>query len=246
MHGLANILMLLGALALPAALWFEDGLPAPEAMLPQMHFEPVQEAVDEVPFAVSAGGVNYQVEPLYEYELWGLVVSRHDVDSWRDYLHKRWNDHLNVADLCVLWGTNIVDDNYNALDFSSGQFTCNFFTRSQAAFLAFDQTAISNNHLLTDDAALAAAIRGARIGDQIHLRGRLARYSHNEGSGFSRGTSTVRTDKGNGACETIWVKDFEVLQTANDGWRLLKWLALALLFAGVMFWMFTPVRARWK
>ena len=32
----------------------------------------------------------------------GLVVSKHDADTWWDWIHRAWNDHLNVTDLCVI------------------------------------------------------------------------------------------------------------------------------------------------
>lgn len=74
----------------------------------------------------------------------------------------------------------------------------------------------------------------SEIGDYIHIKGMLASY-RNPANHFFRGTSTVRTDKGNGACETIYVSEFEVLNKANSGVRsffqIAKWL-LALSLAG--------------
>ena len=51
-----------------------------------------------VPYA----GVDYRVEPLFSYELYGLVVSyrQHDGES---SMHRWSNDHLNMADVCVVW-----------------------------------------------------------------------------------------------------------------------------------------------
>ncbi len=244
MQRLSGLLAIAGLASLILAWWQQESLPPAASLDGQLHFEPEQEETRRAPFTTRVGGIDYRVEPLYTYELRGLVVSRHDTSSWLAYLHKQWNDKLNVADLCVIWGTNIVDDLYHEFDFSSGQFTCNFRTNSRQAFQAFDLEAISNNHLLTDDAALAAAIRGVRTGDQVRLRGYLARYSHNEGGGFSRGTSTVRGDTGNGACETVWVEEFEVIQRGNAGWRALKWLALLLCALGAAGWLLAPVRVR--
>lgn len=237
-----TLILAAGALLCALGWWQQDTLPSPESILPDMHLDPVQTEIDESPFETTVGEFTYTVEPQYAYELHGLVVSRHDADSWLDYLHKRWGDELNVADLCVLWGRNVVDDLYHEFDFSSGQFTCNFQTRSREAWQAFDLAAISNNHLLTDDAGLASAIRGARIGDQVRIRGVLANYSH--GGGFSRGTSTVRTDTGNGACETVWVEAFEVLRGASPLWRLVTWAGVLLLAVGLVAWFRAPVRAR--
>ena len=36
----------------------------------------------------------------------------------------------------------------------------------------------------------------------------------------------MRDDTGNGACETVFVTEYRVLQRANRGWRAVKPLAL--------------------
>jgi hypothetical protein len=244
MHALANLLMLAGVVLALAGWWKGDALPDPRRIQPELRFDPVQEATRAAPFTTEVGGVTYQVEPQFSYEISGLVVSRHHADSWLDYLHRQWDDNLNVADICVLWGPNVLDDLYHEFSFSSGQFTCNFQTRSTEAWHRFNLAAISNNHLLTDDPYIADAIRGARIGDQVRFRGYLASYSH--GGGFRRGTSTTRTDKGNGACETVWVQDFEVLSRANTHWHLLKWAGLGALALGLLLWVLAPVRPKYR
>jgi hypothetical protein len=50
---------------------------------------------------------------------------------------------------------------------------------------------------------------------------------------FFRGSSTVRDDTGDGACETVYVNEFKILQRANPVWRAARPLALAA--AGVLF-----------
>ncbi|CAK0771647.1 hypothetical protein CCP4SC76_5470009 [Gammaproteobacteria bacterium] len=99
--------------------------------------------------------------------------------------------------------------------------------------------------MLTHKPVLQKAIKSAEIGDHIHLSGQLARYAH--AGGFQRGTSITRTDTGNGACETIYVEDFQIIRKANTGWRLLYRVSLAstlvaLLGLLVMF-VVAPVRA---
>jgi hypothetical protein len=183
------------------------------------------------------------VRPLFAYDLAGLVVSKHDADTWWDWIHRSWQDHLNVTDLCVVWGSNAKSGIYRALDFSSGQFVCNVETRSAAAWAAFDMTALSNNHLLADDPAIARTLKGVRVGDQVRFRGYLAEYSHDHGFRFFRGTSTTRTDEGNGACETVYATHAEILHEGNRGWRIAAWLAAAGLVAGLLGWAALPFRA---
>ncbi len=91
---------------------------------------------------------------------------------------------------------------------------------------------------------MAKKLKNIRIGDQIHLTGHLANYRHFSGNGFARGTSTVRTDTGNGACETIFVNEVNILRSAPSLWRNLTWLAVLgmVLAAGVG--MVMPYRVR--
>lgn len=216
MERLVQALFLLCLGLMPVSCWQRDDFVPELGILPELRDEPVQSPVANEAFPVRLNGVDYRVEPEYDYELHGLVVSyqHHDGDRM---LHRLWNDHLNVADLCVVWGENATGLDLNAFEFWNGQFTCFVRTRDQATWRAFDQTGLSNNHLLTEDPYLRDLIERVRIGDQIRLRGWLASYGNEHG--FKRGTSTTRTDRGNGACETIYVRDFEILASMNNGWR---------------------------
>lgn len=241
-RNLVKWLLIASLLLLIVALWRSNALPPPAELRPALLDEPVQEQIQQTAFDVTSNQITYKVQPLYQYDLVGLVVSKHDADTWWDYLHREWNDHLNIVDLCVVWGNNARSGTYADIDFSSGQFTCNFSTKSSEAYAAFDQSAISNNHLLSDDPRIAKAMLAARVGDQIHFRGRLAEYSHNHGFPFKRGTSTVRTDSGNGACETVLVESFEILKAGGKPWRALVWIASLMLLFGAIAWFVLPAR----
>lgn len=241
-HRFVKFLLIASLLLLLVALWRKDVLPPQQGVRQELLEEPRQEASRQPPLDTTVGGITYQIRPLYKYDLYGLVVSKHDTDTWWDYIHKEWNDNLNVGDLCVVWGNNVRSGAYKDISFSSGQFVCNFSTNSSEAFAAFDQTAVSNNHLITDDIRIARKVGGIKVGDQIHFRGYLAEYSHNHGFPFKRGSSTVRTDTGNGACETVYVQDIEILRHGGRPWHLLVYVAIALLIAGVVAWFMLPIR----
>jgi hypothetical protein len=147
-----------------------------------------------------------------------------------------------VMDICVVWGNNIRSQAYRQMDFYNGQFTCNYSTGSSQVYAAFDKNSLSNNHLLTENPALARIVRNAQVGDQIHFRGYLAEYAHHQGFEFKRGTSTVRTDTGNGACETVYLEDFEILHPGGGPWRTLYWAAWVLLVLSLIGWFAQPVR----
>ena len=239
---LGKLLFFCGLALLLVAIWKKNVLPQPQALRDELLDEPRQTAVQRPSFRISVGSIDYDVQPLHKYDLYGMVVSQHDSNTWWDYIHKEWNDQLNVADLCVVWGNNVRSGAYRDIEFSSGQFVCNFQTSSNEAYAAFDQAAISNNHLLSAESSIARKIRDVRVGDQIRFSGYLAEYSHNHGFPFKRGTSTVRTDSGNGACETVYVEDFEILQRGGGPWHTLRWLGIALMLAGVIAWFTLPVR----
>lgn len=245
-HGSARrrvqLFLLLSAVLLGVALWRSEMLPPPSALKAALFNEPVQRPDQTAPFQVVSHQITYTISPLFSYDLSGLVVSKHNADSWWDYIHRESNDHINVTDLCVIWGNNARNGAYQEFTFFNQQFTCNIETRSEAAYAAFDQTAVSNNHLLTVDKRLARLMRNVRVGDQVHFRGYLAVYSHHQGFAFRRGTSTVRTDTGNGACETVYVEDFEIIKSGNKFWRLLVWVAAGMLVLGVVGWFRLPVK----
>ena len=215
--------LIVSALVAVVAFWNRNALPGTIAFVPEIDRAPDQRATDRYPFQANWDGDDYQIEPEYAYELTGLVVSyrQHDGES---RMHRLSSDHLNVADLCVVWGSSARNPRLNQIKFWNGIFTCNFSTRDQAAWDAFDLTEVSNNHLISDDPVIRKAIERVKIGDQIRLRGSLAAYISPNGS--KRGTSTTRTDTGNGACETIYVDDFEIVAAGTSGWRMTLWASL--------------------
>ncbi len=241
---LGSFLMAAGAMMLAASLLLRQALPDPAGLRPELRNEPVQQPTQAAPFETTLGGVTYTVKPLADYEIWGLVVSSHDSGAWWDWIHKASSDHLNVVDLCVVFAENVTRGGYVGLDYSSGQFVCNVQTRSAERWQRFSMRAISNNHLLADRPAVAAKLRDVQIGDQVRIRGWLSEYAHNHGFAFNRGTSLTRDDTGNGACETIYVQEVEVLSAGGGPWRWLPWPAIGLILAGAIFWLRAPFRVR--
>jgi hypothetical protein len=237
-----TILICANILLLCIAVWRSDALPPQTEITHDLMREPIQVKLEEGTFTVTKNDIDYTIQPLYNYDLVGLVVSKHNADTWWDYIHRETNDHINITDLCVIWGNNIRSGSYLDMTFSSGQFTCYPSTSSAEAYAKYDPTALSNNHLLTDNSDLAKRMRSVRIGDQIHLRGKLAIYSHNQGFAYKRGTSTTRTDTGNGACETIFVDDFQIIKGNSKTWRGFMWLFSLSLIAFIIYWFARPVR----
>jgi hypothetical protein len=227
---LNNILIVTSFVGLLVSFWNRNDLPGNIDYVPEIANEPEQTPTDTRPFHATVNDVEYLIEPEYAYDLTGMVVSyRHHEGNSR--MHLQANDHLNMADVCVVWGDNTKSD-LQAIDFWNGIFTCNVFTRDMAAWESFDMNQLSNNHLISDDEFIRRQARKIQVGDQIRVRGYLASYS-NEGGG-KRGTSTTRTDTGDGACETVFVDYFRIVQPATSVWRMSMWISLALLLFGLL------------
>lgn len=69
-------------------------MPLPQNLQAELLEEPVQVAVNKSPIEVAVGEIDYQIKPLYKYDIYGMVVSKHNADSWWDFLHKEWNDKV--------------------------------------------------------------------------------------------------------------------------------------------------------
>ena len=221
------------------SFWNRNDLPGYIDYVPQIANEPVQTATNKRAFDVRYENVQYHVAPEYEYDIVGMIVSyRHHDESSR--MHRLANDHLNMLDVCVVWGDNTIGDHVYKIDFWNGIFTCNFQTRDQEAWDAFNGNQLSNNHLISDDEYIRKRVRDIQIGDQIHISGFLAAYS-NPKSG-RRGTSTTRTDTGDGACETIYVESFRIVQSATSYWRISMVASLLLLVTGLVIHFKRPYR----
>ena len=99
---------------------------------------------------------------------------------------------------------------------------------------------LSNNHLISADDLIRRQVRKISVGDQIRVRGYLASYS-NEGGG-KRGTSTTRLDTGDGACETLFVKQFDIVQAAPGYWRMSMYASLAVFLLSAVTYFRRPYR----
>lgn len=226
-----NLLIATTFLGLLVSFWNRNELPGTIDYVPQLANEPEQKKTRKSPFDVSYNDVRYEVEPAYEYDLYGMVVSyrHHDGNS---RMHARSNDHLNMLDVCVIWGDNVANPRLDKIDFWNGIFTCNVKTRDQAAWDAFDIYKLSNNHLISDDDFVRDQVKRINIGDQIRVKGYLASYGSD--SGGKRGTSTTRQDTGDGACETIFVEKFQIVAAATNYWRLSMYAFLVMLLGSLL------------
>jgi hypothetical protein len=99
---------------------------------------------------------------------------------------------------------------------------------------------LSNNHLISDDDFIRDQVKAIKVGDQIRVRGYLASYS-NKGGG-KRGTSTTRLDSGDGACETLYVERFDIVQAATSNWRISMYASIAIFLLSLFVHFRRPYR----
>jgi hypothetical protein len=226
---LNRAVMAASALTLAIAFFNRNALPGASDFHPRLMDDPRQRTSDERPMTLPDAGVESRIEPLYSYELYGLVVSyrQHDGES---SMHRWSNDHLNMADVCVVWSDTAFEPTLRKLDFWNGIFTCNVQTRDSVAWSRFKMNQLSNNHLISADPFIRDRVAEIRVGDQVRIKGSLARYGA-VGNGGLRGTSITRDDTGDGACETILVEEFEIVARGFSAWRAALYVSLAVLIA---------------
>ena len=77
-----------GGLVVMGLLYFpKDTLPGPEHYDSAYLNNPVQRTTSLRPFVASVNGEQYRIEPKFDYELHGVVVSYHDADALGDIWH---------------------------------------------------------------------------------------------------------------------------------------------------------------
>lgn len=203
-------------------------------LLPDLRTAPIQRPTTRNPFTFTYRGTDYLVEPVAEYELYGLIVSHNDINSFIDIYHTE--DSVDIKDICVIWGINARSRDYKNIKFWSEPWTC-WARWGPEGPGAFDIQQLSNNHLLSDRLAVRKRIRDMTIGDQIYIKGLLVNYQEKAG-GFVRRTSVTRTDDGNGACEVLFAEEARILKKGPQFWqkanRTAKSLLIMLLIGGVL------------
>lgn len=206
-----NYLIIFLAIICIVTFFWRERLPDSATMLPAVFEEPVQKEVQKEALNIQKDDYQANIKFLYEYEINGLIVEDYDSEVWYDIMHKY--DPFNTKDVCVIWGDNVKNNIYKNVEFSHGEFTCFYRTKSRE----FNKNQFSNNHLIPADHNLYKKIKKAKLGDQVSIKGYLVNsdISGPENIKARRYSSTVRTDTGNGACEVLYVKDFQVIKQGS-------------------------------
>ena len=101
---ISNIVIATSFIWLLVSFWNRNDLPQNIEYVPELLSEPLQTATRKPSFDAHYNGVKYLIEPEFEYDLYGMIVSYRHHNGVR--IHLMANDHLNMLDVCVIWGEN--------------------------------------------------------------------------------------------------------------------------------------------
>ena len=200
---------------------------------------PLLEMVEREPFVIEKYGKRFDIEPVADFDIHAVVVSKNSFQfsTIKNYL---WEDHINIADFCVVWGDNARRFDLNSYGFENFDWFCKI-DPGTPDFGEFDWKKLTNTHLLSEDPYVREQLLKVRPGDKIHLSGMLANYSHARDNG-SRGGRNTSTVLGDSKCETVYVQYVSIDHRANPFWYFLNkagWFALLLV---VVMWIRYEIR----
>jgi hypothetical protein len=165
---------------------------------------PLQEALPrEARTPIDLGG-GHAATPSHLFVVDGVVLSRHP------YRHGR-EAAVSPLDLVLGWGpmSNPAVLSHVAVS-QAGRFGHVRAGPDAPVDLRALGDSWTNVHLVPADAGVARALEGIAEGQVVRLAGALVDVSGPAGFGWR--TSTTRSDRGNGACEILLVKEVTVLR----------------------------------
>lgn len=181
--------------------------------------EPIQtEAKSKEPIRFIKDEYQYELKPLFDYEVSAMIVHKMDYRWFSIYKM----DSVFPVDLILLWGDNVKNRVYQdkSVKFSQdGRF--GYWRWGNG--IKFNNDEVANTHLIVKDSELERKVKTLINGDQLRIKGQLvevnAKNSGKPGkydpASFSLKSSIVRNDTGAGACEIINVDSLEILEKAN-------------------------------
>jgi hypothetical protein len=206
-------------------------LPKPSTLRSELGTPPEQTSTSTPSFNFEWKGTKFVVHPQADYHAAGLVLTHNNTGGIGDIYHDA--NSVDLKDICIVWGESASSGAYLSGTFHSEPWTC-VYTQNKGADPIYNDE-FSNNHLLAGTEEVARKIRATRIGDQVQFSGFLVNYAPEALPDNLRQTSLVRSDTGNGACEVVFVTNYEILSSANKKWRRIEHVSwLSMLGLGAM------------
>ncbi|HSG46520.1 MAG TPA: hypothetical protein VLA43_01780 [Longimicrobiales bacterium] len=189
-------------LALPAAACDPGGAPWPDGV--RVDQEPIQGRPRGQPFAVG----EFQVTPVASFDVEARVLGR---QRYRGGVESK----LSPWDLFLGWGEMSDERIVGTMEFVQMNRWGSW--RSDATDLPpvtelLDQS--SNMHVIPADDTVRRLLAEIRAGDRVRLVGQLVDVDRDDGWRWR--TSRTRTDRGDGACELVYVTRVEWLPAGQE------------------------------
>ena len=162
--------------------------------------DPVQATLDDAkPFEIDDG--RYRIQPLASFDITARVLS---VENY----HLDRMAPLVPTDLALGWGP--MSDSAVLADIDIDQGDRFYFWHVDHFPIERRDIEIhsANMHLIPADAHVRREISQVRIGQVVHFAGDLVEVKAQDG--WTLRSSLTREDTGPGACEVVWVTDFEL------------------------------------
>lgn len=157
--------------------------------------EPVQTTTD----APAMHRFGFEIQPVARY------VIRARVLSTERYLSGRWAE-LSPVDFALGWGPMSDHSVIGKLHISQGNRWYHYSWQGDApADPALMAGSSANTHIVPADDDLKSKLLKVRAGEIVALRGYLINVRHPDGGFWN--SSLTREDRGDHACELMWVED---------------------------------------
>ncbi|PKL65431.1 MAG: hypothetical protein CVV32_02925 [Methanomicrobiales archaeon HGW-Methanomicrobiales-3] len=156
-------------------------------------------------YSKNAGVWQFSLTANYAYTLAGKVVERHEYPATMP-------DGVIALDLAVANGDLLANNNLQYFTFTMGDRTLEYrydvptYTGLTEEYI---DEHISNNHLVFLDPALETAVKSAKVGDCVIIKGKLVDIrGASPKTLYLVNTSTVRNDAYPAGCEIILVESY--------------------------------------
>ena len=228
---LKNYIFLFFFILLGGSFLVRNDYRAVDRIVPEVLSDPLQAesgSTDIIKF--SKNGYDYELTPLYDYDISGFVVHKMNY-SWLT-IYK--GEKVFSTDLCLIWGDNVKNKIFknNSVKFYQDCRWCNVEWYGN---VNFNLSQLSNNHLIVIARGMLNKIAAIAPGDQVRIKGKLVyvkarpsgKAGNDDSNAFEWRSSVTREDTGAGACEVIFVEDAQILAKAHP---VASWLYLLSLF----------------
>lgn len=212
MHRNGWIVLILALVALAITVRFvyvtitaPMALPADKEDPINLRQDPIQATADSVTLPTLVfGNKQFVLIPQAQYSIDGYLVSR------KHYLRGLMKQ-LSPWDYALVW--NDIPQHLKYLKFDQMVRFCLYHVKNGAPITPIEmERSFSNNHLIPATKNIRKALALAKKGDLIRLKGYLVNVTASQdGRILSHwNSSTNRTDRGNGACEIIYVNSLRI------------------------------------